>query len=193
MSSRKALIVFLLIIVVAGLGLTWELNRRALSEVRVERASLKDLSVKLGWDFGSFPPIPKVEELEVTLLLEVKNPQDYAIELDELTYEIALEGVQLANGSRKGLVINPGKNDLELPLHIKVENITPFLENLIKKIVDSKLKEVKIEYVVKGRITMPLKLFGLRLGSVELPYRHEDSYVLPLTLPMELINVDTCR
>ncbi len=188
MSSRgKVALAIILAVGVIALGFLWELNRtrEALSKVRIERASIKDLSVNLRWELEGFLPSPKVNGLQATLLLKANNPTDHTVEFDELTYEVILEGVRLVSGTKRWLTVGPGENYLEIPLQIEVENVSLVIESLVEKAIRNGFREVSMNYVVKGYAVVPLKLFGFKLpGSIKLPYRYENTYTLSFTPPV---------
>jgi LEA14-like dessication related protein len=115
--------------------------------------NLKDPEIKfMDLSVSSF----SVDTVELDLKLNVKNPNDVDLEVNKITYGLALSGKPAAEGvfAKGAKVVAYGQSDLIIPLKFKYSTLGDILKSLVSN-------DLTKEYELKGAVD---------LGFISIPF-----------------------
>ena len=108
-------------------------------------------------------------------VIHLRNPTSTAIEVKTITYAVYVEDVYVGEGRKDSLTIPPGTTRHELEFVFDAASVPGLTPKILGKSV--------LGVEVKGKVTVPVKAFGLlEYTSLTLPYDQEES-VNVRTLP----------
>ena len=155
----KTVALFLVFLILVGVaGIAYDL-------IRVKQAAeqLKVVDVGVGSvDLSGFP-VPTRIDLDIRL--KIRNPVDYTIAVDKLTYDIYINNRFVGQGAKQNLVIyGNGESVIAMPVSItSADAIAAIIEVL---------KTGTIQVMVRGTIEAPVRWFGIiRVFTVTAPYQ----------------------
>ena len=92
------------------------------------------------------------------ILLDIHNPNNWSIDLQELTYEVSIDDVRVGAGATTTRIVVPGGEcaTVELPVEVTWRGIGRGARDVL---------DGEIEYRVAGQLTV-----GTRVGTVRWPY-----------------------
>lgn len=152
--SRRAKYALALLMVIAVLaGYVGYLYRSARS-VQVRSISLESISVK-----GL--------QVCLTIGMDVYNPAIQSLRADKISYAVFLENTYLGSGETGPVELTPRSlTHVSLPLNVSLTSLSTGIMPALMKAASR--SEVKI--MVRGTVTLEIKLPGLRVGRLTLPY-----------------------
>ena len=158
LTSHRAVLPVALAILLVGTGACSYL--RAVTGVGFQRPSLSYES----WS----PQQVDLEGVTIALQYRLDNPNDFAVDLRALDYRLEVEGQQVAEGKLPVGIELParGATPVSLPVRLRWRDIPNFLELLVTR--------TEVAYRVAGNAGI-----GSALGTVTLPFEHQDRLVLP--------------
>lgn len=99
----------------------------------------------------------------VEFVVKIVNNGLIDIEVEKLYYEVYVEGNYLGYGVKENIIIHRGENEISLTLKAPPSSI---LKTLLLT-----LTRDKVEVTVKGKISFPIKSFGvIKLWTAEVPF-----------------------
>ncbi len=119
--------------------------------------SIEDESIK------SVEPTGDFEEYKAILVLSIKNPTSTKIEIDRITYKAYIDGNYVGEGAKNYFSIDPGMDDYDFEVYFKITYLPPAIKSIFL--------EDSAELMIKGHVTIPVKVFGLfTYTTITIPY-----------------------
>jgi len=157
-ATKAGLVVLLIaIVVVAGIVVHLIQINEAGNQLSFEGVELYNIDVT-----GSVILIPT--KIRIDLGVIVRNPTQYTLDIERMTYTIFIQGKHFGEGSSRDIVV-PGGRAVPIPISLEVSVVS-----VISAVVDA-LRSGGFEVEVSGIVDVPIKFFGIiKLFTISKPY-----------------------
>jgi LEA14-like dessication related protein len=153
LSRRSKYILALLMIIAVVAGYIGYLYRSA-GSLGVSNPTLEEFNVK-----GL--------RVEMKIGLDIYNPAIQGLRADKISYDVYLEDTYIGSGEARHVYLPPRKiTHVVLPLNASLTSLGAKLMPLLLKA--SARGEINLK--IKGIVTLGIKLSGMSLGSLRVPY-----------------------
>ena len=160
------IITVIITVMIAGTGVYVYQLKTAAENISIESATIAGLDVVDGL-------MPSM--VIVTLRFDVNNPTPYDVVIEKMYYNVYVEGELLGKGVEEDIYIPANSvTPVDFTLEIPVGSLASLVWNAIKGVITG---EGILHYEIKGKIIVPVKLFGsVSMTSVEVPYNYAGVY-----------------
>lgn len=164
LTGKRLAIVIVALFLISGLAVYGYQTYMLYKNVKVVKVEPIGFNVE-GW------PLPSA--VTITYRIIVHNPTGYSLTIEELYYEVYVEGNYLTRGYKENIYISPGDNPIDVDVRITTADALNVIANIIRK------GSREIYWEIRGELTVPIKLFGiLRITSIDVPYKVEGVYTV---------------
>jgi LEA14-like dessication related protein len=110
---------------------------------------------------------PSLFEQQLRLDLRLRNPNDFAIDVERVRFELEVQGESFANGWTETPFLLPALGDTVVPVTVYVQTL-----DLIDSVLSLGVAQ-RLDYRISGRV----ELDNLLVGSV--PFEREGKFAFP--------------
>ncbi|MDK2383594.1 MAG: LEA type 2 family protein [Candidatus Korarchaeota archaeon] len=154
LSRRSKYILAILMVVAVTAGYVGYLYRSARS-IRVESITVEELSLS-----GTMA--------HIRIGLDLYNPAIQTLGADKIQYDIYVEDIYIGSGETGPVSLAPRSlTHVSLPINVSIATLGARLMPVLGKA----MAQGKLDVAVSGTIKVNIRVSGLGLGSLELPYR----------------------
>lgn len=163
MRIAALLAISLLLFVGLGAALWIYESYGAAQRVEIEAIFVKGVEWR-DWEEG---PIRYPKTMRLKMALVAFNPTETTLEARLLVSDIYVLGRRVGELAERDILIEPGRSSVDFDVDVPLSSLRDVA------IAYGRPAPLKIEIV--GHLEVPIKAWGVKLFSVKIPYRHEQS------------------
>ena len=165
-------IALIVVLVLAGLGLNFYQLYMVAQNIKIEEVKISSIMLE-GVNPLLFDYYP--DKVIFMFTVTIDNPSEYSLTIEKLTYKVYIEEQYFGEGEKENIHIpSKTKTQINLTLQSKTQNLLKIVEKILKT------KEKTINYQINGTITIPVKIYNLKIFNINYPYNQKGTYKITL-------------